>query len=263
MNDNLPAPEEAEEQLSGGNMNRVARVGNTVRRDTGPWTPRVHMLLTHLHAKGIQEVPLPLGFDRQGREILSFIPGQVGHAAGPELLTESVLRSAGRLLRRLHDASTDVASAWSDGWRAQTREPIEVICHGDFAPYNCVFDQGSLTGVIDFDYAHPGSRAWDLAYALYRFAPITAPSNPDHFGSIEDQCRRARLFCDAYDLQDRSQVVMAVKLRIASMADFLRSGAAQDNPHILANIAAGHLDIYLNDYAHLDAHFAEYVHALG
>jgi hypothetical protein len=90
---------ESEEKLAGGNMTAVTRIGDTVRRDVGSWTEQVHMLLAHLRAKGIQEVPAPLGFDEQGREILTFIPGLVGHFPLPELRIDKVLISAARLLR--------------------------------------------------------------------------------------------------------------------------------------------------------------------
>lgn len=243
---------EAEEALAGGNMNAVVRVGDTVHRTAGPWTPEVHRLLARLRQQGIEEVPAPLGFDAQGREVLSFLPGLVGHGPLPELYTDAVLADAARLLRRIHDATADVAQVWSEGpWQAPVREPVEVICHGDFAPYNCVFDRGRLVGVIDFDYAHPGSRAWDMAYALYRFVPLMHPSNPDGFGAAAEQRRRARLFCDAYGLQDRSQIVPALQARVAYMAEFLIEGAARGDERMKANIDAGHLRIYLTDGAWL------------
>jgi hypothetical protein len=254
---------ELEENLSGGNMTTVSRVGNTVRRSAGPWTKQIHLLLAHLRAQGILEVPAPLGFDQQGREILTFIPGVVGHFPLPELRTDAVLVSAAQLLRRVHDATTDVAPLWSSGWQAPTRSPVEVICHGDFAPYNLVFDQGRVVGVIDFDHAHPGSRAWDLAYALYRFAPIMAPSNPESYGSLAEQCRRTRLFCTAYGLQDRSHIVDTISLRIAAMADYLRQGAAHGDRRLQANIDAGHLAIYTTDHAYLAAHYAGFQAALA
>jgi hypothetical protein len=255
---------EPEEKLSGGNMNAVSRVGNTVRRQSGPWTPQVHRLLAHMRAKGVHEVPASLGFDEQGREILTFIPGEVGNDPLPEYLRrDEVLIAAARLLRRIHDATQDVAQTWLSGWQAPIREPVEVICHGDFAPYNCVFTDGKLTGVIDFDFAHPGNREWDLAYALYRFAPITDPSNPDGYGTTQEQCRRTRLFCDEYGLQDRSRIVQAVKSRVAYMADFLRQGAAKGDARFQANIDAGHLAIYLTDYAYLDKNSVQFLSALG
>ncbi len=245
-------------------MNSVSRAGNTVRRQVGPWTPQVHRLLAHLRAKGILEVPAPLGFDAQGREILTYIPGRVGNDPVPEYLrADKVLIAAARLLRRMHDATQDVAQSWLSGWQAPTRPPVEVICHGDFAPYNCVFDQDRLVGVIDFDNAHPGNRAWDLAYALYRFAPITAPSNPDGYGTLTDQCRRVRLFCDEYGLQDRSHMLQSIQLRLAYMADFLVQGAANGDKRMQANIDAGHLAIYTTDYAYLETHQAQFQSALG
>jgi len=126
-------------------MTAVSRVGATVRRPVGAWTPRVHMLIVHLRAKHVLEVPAPLGLDDQGREVLAFIPGIVGHYPIPESLrTDDVLTSAARCLRRIHDATEDVARIRQSGWQSQAREPIEVICHGDFAPYNCVFDEGRL-----------------------------------------------------------------------------------------------------------------------
>ncbi len=255
---------EFEEKLPGGNMNAVSRAGDTVRRGIGPWTPQVHRLLEHLRAKGIREVPAPLGFDAQGREILTYIPGRVGNDPVPEYLrADKVLIAAARLLRRMHDATQDVAQSWLSGWQAPTRPPVEVICHGDFAPYNCVFDQDTLVGVIDFDYAHPGNREWDLAYALYRFAPITAPSNPDGYGTTTDQCRRVRLVCDEYGLQDRSQIIQSIQLRLAYMADFLVQGAAKGDRRMQANIDAGHLAIYTTDYAYLKTHQAQFQSALG
>ena len=245
---------DAEEKLTGGNSSIVSRIGNTVRREAGFWTTQVHFLLAHLRAKGIQEVPAPLGFDEQGREILTFLPGLVGHASTPELRSDKVLISAARLLRRIHDATQDIAQVYKSGWQSPTREPIEVICHGDFAPYNCVFEQGKLIGVIDFDHAHPGNREWDLAYALYRFVPIMAPSNPENYGTLQEQSRRARLFCDAYGLSERSTVIQTTKSRIAYMAEYIRQGAANSDARLQANIDEGHLEIYTTDYAYLDLH---------
>jgi len=205
-----------------------------------------------------------LGFDAQGREILTYLPGMVGHAPLPDnLRADEVLVSAARLLRRLHDATADVAQAWLTGWQAAVRAPVEVICHGDFAPYNCVFEDGKLVGVIDFDHAHPGSRAWDLAYALYRFVPLMDPSNPDGFGTSAEQGRRARLFCEAYGLETRAQLVGVIGARIAAMAEFLRKGAAAGDARIQANIDAGHLAIYLTDYAYVSEHAVQFAAALA
>lgn len=255
---------ESEEILPGGNMAAVARVGATVRRTAGPWTPQVHRLLAHLRARGIAEAPAPLGFDERGREILTFIPGNAGNDPLPAALrTDAVLVAAAGLLRRIHDATAEVAAAWLTGWQAPRRTPVEVICHGDFAPYNCVFAGERLVGVIDFDHAHPGSRHWDLAYALYRFAPLMAPANPDSYGAPAEQLRRARLFCAAYGLQARDGLAATILARVAFMADFLREGAARGDARMQANIDAGHLAVYVADYAYLKQQEEELRRALG
>src|SRR5579862_4266753 len=92
--------------LSGGNMSSgVVRVGGTVRRPAGPWTPAVHALLTHLHDAGFDGAPRPLGLDEQGREVLTFIPGAVAWSGHFHLLDGEVqVRRAARLIREFHDA---------------------------------------------------------------------------------------------------------------------------------------------------------------
>lgn len=167
-----------EERLSGGNMSEVVRVGETVRRSTGAWTPTVQRLLTHVHERGVDWVPKPLGYDEQGREVLSFIPGDVPHAMPDWVWSEVLLLQVGRALRQWHDASSGF-DARGSVWNSPEREPREVICHNDFAPYNCVFQQGRFAGAIDFDFCSPGPRVWDLAYTAYRFVPLMPPQAAD------------------------------------------------------------------------------------
>jgi hypothetical protein len=56
--------QEREVVLSGGNTTPVVRIGQTVRRATGPWTPAIHALLGHLRASGFRQVPEPRGLAR-------------------------------------------------------------------------------------------------------------------------------------------------------------------------------------------------------
>ena len=49
--------------LADGSMTTVVRVGDTVRRPVGRWTPAVHSLLRHLEAVGFEGAPRVLGFD--------------------------------------------------------------------------------------------------------------------------------------------------------------------------------------------------------
>jgi hypothetical protein len=63
-----------EQRLVGGNTGGAVRVGDTVRRHAGPWTPSVHALLRHLEGTGFDRAPRAPGFDERGREVLSFLP---------------------------------------------------------------------------------------------------------------------------------------------------------------------------------------------
>lgn len=65
-----------------------------VRRPTGPWTPAVHALLTHLYEVGFRAAPRPLGIVDQGREVLTFTQG---HVVWPDrcFLLESARKPAG------------------------------------------------------------------------------------------------------------------------------------------------------------------------
>lgn len=253
-----------EQPLEGGHMSCVVRVGETVHRDAGPWTPRVHALLSLLHAKGMVGVPRPLGMDEQGREVLSFLHGQAGGSppVGAQRSDRALVQAA-QMLRALHDATAGVATSWTSGWRLPSRAPVEVICHGDFAPYNGVFVDGDLVGVFDFDFAHPGPRRWDLAYALYRFAPLADPDRGEGFGSPPEQARRLRLFCDAYGLDDRSGLMRVVSERLQWMVDILLDGQAVGDARRVAAVDAGHHRIYRGDLAYLERHRATFESALA
>ena len=72
-----------EQPLPGGNAGGAVLAGGTVRRPAGPWTPAVHALLRHLEARGFAGAPRVLGLDEQGREILTYLPGETVGTARP------------------------------------------------------------------------------------------------------------------------------------------------------------------------------------
>lgn len=219
--------EATEEPLAGGNMGPVSRRGDEVLRVAGPWTPNVHRLLDAYAASGVVGTPRALGYTDDGRERLSFVPGEVPAYPMPEWVWgEQVLADAARLLRRLHDASPGLVSV-RDGWRSPVREPVEVVCHNDFALYNLVFTDGRLTGVIDFDYCSPGPRIWDVAYLAYTLVPLNGALEAGAFTASERAARLERLV-EAYggDLT-ASDVVPVVVDRLRDLADFSDRAAVQ------------------------------------
>ena len=95
-----------EEELAGGNVTRVARIEGNVHRDVGPWTPVVHALLAHLERAGFDGSPRVLGFDDDGREVLTYIEGEPGSLQFPRaLLRADALTAFGRFIRAFHDAA--------------------------------------------------------------------------------------------------------------------------------------------------------------
>ena len=215
-----------EEVLAGGNSSMVVRVGDTVHRPAGPWTPAVHQLLTTLRAAGVTEVPEPFGMDEQGREVLSYLPGIVGNYPLPSWIwSPTILHEAGSLLRRVHDASEPLAHA-AARWQLPAHEPIEVVCLNDVAPYNMVFQDGHITGLIDVDMASPGPRIWDLAYLAYRLVPLGEYADPDAPGR---DARPARLdaLIRSYGLEfDHAAVLRAAADRLEDLAVFTDRRAA-------------------------------------
>ena len=248
-----------EERLVGGGSSVVTRIGETIRRPVQPWTPAVHFLLRHLSATGFQGAPRVHGIDRCGREVLDYIPGEVGnYPLSIEVRSETALRSAGRLLRDYHEATVDIAKAPEDRWMFPPMEPRQVICHSDFAPYNCVFQSAQAVAIIDFDTARPGPRSWDLAYALYRFAPFMESDNVDGFGDLQRQANRAHVFLDAYGATSQlcADVVSMLVPRLQALVDFMRGAAEKGDKRFQQHINDGHLALYLSDIAYMEAHLA-------
>ena len=254
-------PGEHEIVLAGGNMTEVVAVGDTVRRGRGPWTPMVHALLRHLRAARFDLVPEPLGVDERGREILSRLPGVVAtYPLDDAVLSDAMLGTVARLLRAYHDATVSFVPPSGTVWHWPAHEPAEVVCHNDFAPYNLLFDGERITGVIDFDMAAPGPRAWDMAYTAYRFAPLTDPRNPDvPFRGVGEQARRLRAFCAAYGDPriGPGDVVGAAPARLRELVAFIVDSAAAGDPAQRAVLARGDVDLYERDIAHLERHGAE------
>jgi hypothetical protein len=244
---------EDDEWLAGGNMNSVHRIGSTVHRQSGPWTPTIHRLLDHLHSNGIDWLPRPLGYDHAGREVLTFLPGTVPNYPLPSWVwDESLLVAAVEHLSAFHDAAEDFADPGADDvWQLASHEPREVVCHNDFAPYNMVFDERhELTGVIDCDTASPGPRVWDLAYLAYRLVPLTSPTNTDT-PELDAATRRRRLdlLCTTYGhTMAPADVVSTAIERLRDLAVFSDARASTN-----AELAV-HARMYRDDAAWLLSH---------
>lgn len=242
--------------LSGGNTAEVVRAGDRLIRTGGPWVPAVNALLSTLRRAGIEQVPEPFGVDDRGRQVVSYLPGQVPHyPLPPWVWSEKTLREAARLVRRIHDASVPLLTQ-DLPWRAATVEPVEVIGHGDIAPYNMVFDvsddgaEATLIGLFDFDFAAPVPRLWDLAYLGYRMAPLITDGGG---GAPTDWRRRLRVMLDAYGSDAHLPELLAMtSTRLHRLAEFSEDLSRQTGRADLADHAA----MYRRDAARIASYIA-------
>jgi Phosphotransferase enzyme family len=194
---------EPEEHLSGGTLTSVVRVGDTVHRPTGPWSPVVHALLIHLQTVGFERAPRFLGIDDQGREVLTFLPGTVANWPWPQvMLSDDGPRQIGEWLRDYHDAVRSFERPEDTSWRNGSSGPDigQLILHGDPGPWNAVWYEGKLQGFIDWDLAHPGDPAEEVLEALWHVVPLYDDDACGEAGFLEgcDRMRRVAVFLDTY-----------------------------------------------------------------
>lgn len=194
-----------EEVLHGGvaNADAVVRVGDHVLRPSNPHSKSIHRYLGALHRAGFDGASVPVGIDTDGRERLGFITGDVATQPYPAWAqTDAALGSIARLIRRLHDASVGLdlgATTWSD----EMADPLggEVMCHNDVCLENVVFRNGEAIALLDFDFAAPGRREFDVAAFARMCVPVDELGATPGLGwSTVDRPARVRLICDEYGL---------------------------------------------------------------
>lgn len=197
-------------ELTGGRTTAgVVRIGDTVHRPISVRSSFAHGILRHLEAKGFHGAPRFLGLDDKGREVLTFLPGDVPNELGA--FSDEQIAAAAELLRSLHDATTD----------CDLRAGNEVVCHGDPSPCNCVFVDGVPNGFIDFDSAHPGTRDDDVGYAAWLWLDI---GNNELAPEVQGQ--RLIAFLTAYDFAvDREPL----ELVLSAQREFSKRPVAPPN----------------------------------
>jgi hypothetical protein len=243
-----------EELLHGGNTHdAIVRVGDTVRRPTGPWTPGVHALLEHLERQRYEGAPRAFGLDDEGREVLEFVPGSVVWPDRFALVqTDSALAMVAATIRRYHDAVEDFrfdGLTWSERG-CDPYGPVETVCHNDLAPWNLVQREGTGTWVfIDWDLAAPGRRAWDLALALLSFVPLM----PDSPLTDEETRRRIALFARGYGRPLPTEILVVAVERCATEAERIESDGRAGIAPYARLLAEGHATIWRGAEAHIEA----------
>jgi len=200
-----------EEILTGGRSTAsVVKIGNIVHRSVSTNAEFIHAFLLHLEQKGFKASPRFLGFDKKGREKLTYIEGSVPIGI---LFSDQQLIRCVQLLRELHDCA---ASSELCGQQ-------ETICHNDFAPWNLIFKKELPVGIIDFDDALPGSRIDDLAYFLWTTLELGENQITDNI-----QFRRIEMLCKVYKLSNKSELANALLRQQERILHFRRNIAENE-----------------------------------
>lgn len=232
---------DAEETLATGGVTHVVRIGSTVRRPVRPFTPTVQAYLSHVRGRGFLDCPEPLGQDGDGREVLSYVAGDVPVDPLPaSATTTAALEALGRLVRRLHDAAdgwvppADAVWGGIPGHRPAGVVPLfdvpELVSHMDYCPGNVVFRDGRPAALIDFDLARPTTRVADLANALRWWAPLLDPVDRAPSLVDADVPARVRAFADAYGMTaaQRAQLIGVASQGVANSLLTSRAAAEVD-----------------------------------
>ena len=178
--------------VGGRTATEVVRIENTVRRPVGPHSEFIHTLLKLLEEKSFSHTPRFLGIDEKGREILTFMEGEVSHRE--RIWTDDQLVTTAQMLKSFHDATAGSELAGEK----------EVVCHNDIAPWNTILENDTTTAFIDFDDSAPGNRIDDFAYFLWTFLELGSNI------PVDVQANKIRMLCEAYGLVVGDNLVDAI-----------------------------------------------------
>lgn len=237
----------SKERLVGG-RSEIFKEGAEVYRPKPFNHAEVHKFLNYLRSRGSRITPKVIG-TTETQEILSFMKGTVYNELPPALQTDRMLETAARLLREFHDFSEGYVQQLegNEQWLLPAQAHVELICHGDFAPYNVTIVGECAKAIIDFDTIHPGSAMWDISYAIYRWVPFEAG------GDLQEQIRKAKVFLVAYDSEwwDNETFVYVLTQRLEALVQFMQKEAEAGNETFKQNIEDGHMQKYLEDIEYL------------
>ena len=211
------------------------------------WSATIHELLRYLEGIGFPYSPRVLGIDSEGREVLSYIDGESGSEGWSRVVDESGLAAMARLLRDYHAAVRGFHPSGPPSWAAHTG-PVqdgELVCHGDFAPWNLVWRGTQPVGILDWDYAWPTRPIHDVAYALEYVAPFRDDSDCTRwlrYPAPPHRRQRLELFAEAYGLTSTHGLVDEVINQQELVWDRARQLAAEGRQPQAWWQASGYLD---------------------
>jgi hypothetical protein len=231
------------EVLQGGvaNVGAVVRVGNEVLRPAPANHATIHRFLRHLGGSGASIASEPIGLADDERERLRFVPGDVPIPPYPAWAqSELVLASIAGLMRSMHEASRDFKQRSDDVWCVDGLDPESdgsVICHNDVCLENVVFRNGEAVALLDFDFAAPGRRSYDVACFARMCVPVDYEMNRRRLGwDVTNLPERMRLIADSYGSKstERAEIITSIDYLLVHHAEFVRQRVEAGDPGFVA-----------------------------
>ncbi len=226
-----------EEILPGGvaHSGQVRRVGELVVRPSNEHSRTIHALLRHVRLAGFTGVPEPVRIAPDGREWLTFIHGDVPLPPFPAWYrADVVLASTALLVRKYHDATQGFVPPLGANWSSELADPLggDIICHNDVCPENVVYRNSTAIALLDFDFAAPGRRVFDLASFARMCVPIDSDQDAARTGRGGlNPFERLRAIADAYGLPpDRSEFIRVIGERCEHGGAFVRRRVEAGDP---------------------------------
>ena len=201
------------EQLgSWGNGTHVADAilsDGVVHKTIGPWTPAVFALLRHLEEAGFAGAQRVVGGG------YSFVPGDSPH---PHAWSDEAVGGVGALLRGLHDTTASftppAGAVWQRNWLRDLGGNDIVIGHCDPGPWNIVGQHGRADAFIDWEFAGPVDRLWELAETVWLNAQLVDDDIAEMQGLPDavTRARQARAIVDGYGLARAARDLLVDRL---------------------------------------------------
>jgi hypothetical protein len=206
-----------------------------VVRDSGPWSETVLELLRHFERHGFHGAPRVLGsgFDADGNETLTFLPGT---SPSPRAWSDDAAPVIGGILRDAHEAAFDFVVAdpvWQPWYGREKEGDHPVIGHGDPAPWNWIAtEDGVPYALIDWEYAGPVDSRWELAHAIWLNAQLVDDDIAAEHGMPDaaGRARQAAMIADGYGLPRADRVGM-----VDTIIEFAVASAAAEA--VMANVS--------------------------
>jgi hypothetical protein len=202
--------------LEGGERTTVLRRGDLVLREAGPWTASVHTVLRHLEAQGFDAAPrlAGSGFDERGREVLSYVEGEV---INPAPWSDAAMHRLGEMIARLHDAMRSFVPPPDALWRPWFGRELgspDLVGHCDSAPWNIVSREGLPVALIDWEAAGPVDHLTELAMVAWNNAQLyeddVAAMNGLPQAAV--RLRQVGLLADGYRLASAERRLLADRI---------------------------------------------------